>query len=90
MTTMSSDPASETQTTPNGEFVRHAIMEELDFPTDPNNLYSQCVSHMLRAADLIDLKHRVRIILAQPKNEVMVHFPVRMDDGHHRLFKGYR
>ncbi|MCA9299698.1 MAG: Glu/Leu/Phe/Val dehydrogenase, partial [Phycisphaerales bacterium] len=24
------------------------------------------------------------------KNEIMVHFPVRMDDGHHRLFKGYR
>jgi glutamate dehydrogenase (NAD(P)+) len=45
---------------------------------------------MLKAADLINLRHRVRIILAQPKNEVMVHFPVRMDDGHHKLFKGYR
>jgi glutamate dehydrogenase (NAD(P)+) len=45
---------------------------------------------MLKAAELIDLKHRVKIILAQPKNEAMVHFPVRMNDGHHRLFKGYR
>ncbi|MFG0259040.1 MAG: Glu/Leu/Phe/Val dehydrogenase [Phycisphaerales bacterium JB041] len=66
------------------------IFKELDFPQDPNNLYHQTVETMLHAADIIDLKHRVKIILAQPKNEVMVHFPVRMDDGHHRLFKGYR
>lgn len=69
---------------------RDPIIEELGFPSDPDNLYLQTVGQMLKAADVIDLKHRVRIILAQPKNEVMVHFPVRMDDGHHRLFKGYR
>ena len=69
---------------------RHPIFDELGFPTDPDNLYLQTCATMLHAADVIDLKHRVRIILAQPKNEVMVHFPVRMDDGHHRLFKGYR
>lgn len=66
------------------------IIEELGFPRDPDNLYLQTVSTMLHAADIIDLRHRVKIILAQPKNEIMVHFPVRMDDGHHRLFKGYR
>ena len=66
------------------------IFDELGFPRDPDNMYTQTVSVMLDAADIVDLKHRVRIILAQPKNEVMVHFPVRMDDGHHRLFKGYR
>ncbi|MCC7389173.1 MAG: Glu/Leu/Phe/Val dehydrogenase [Phycisphaerales bacterium] len=66
------------------------VIEELGFPRDPDNLYLQTVSTMLQAADIIDLKHRVKIILAQPKNEIMVHFPVRMDDGHHRLFKGYR
>ncbi len=67
-----------------------SIFEELGFPADPDNLYLQTVSTMLHAADIIDLKHRVKIILAQPKNEIMVNFPVRMDDGHHRLFKGYR
>jgi len=66
------------------------VFDELGFPKDPDNLYLQTVAVMLKAAEMIDLKHRVRIILAQPKNEVMVHFPVRMDDGHHRLFKGYR
>ncbi|MEM7755963.1 MAG: Glu/Leu/Phe/Val dehydrogenase [Planctomycetota bacterium] len=69
---------------------RDPVFDELGFPSDPDNLYLQTVGVMLKAADLIDLKHRVRIILAQPKNEVMVHFPVRMDDGHHKLFKGYR
>lgn len=29
-------------------------------------------------------------ILNQPKNELIVHFPVRMDDGSYRPFKGYR
>jgi glutamate dehydrogenase (NAD(P)+) len=69
---------------------RDPIFDELGFPKDPNNLYLQTVATMLEAADVIDLRHRVKIILAQPKNEIMVHFPVRMDDGHHRLFKGYR
>ncbi|MEM1185755.1 MAG: Glu/Leu/Phe/Val dehydrogenase [Planctomycetota bacterium] len=69
---------------------RDPVFDELGFPSDPDNLYLQTVAVMLKAADMIDLKHRVRIILAQPKNEVMVHFPVRMDDGHHKLFKGYR
>jgi glutamate dehydrogenase (NAD(P)+) len=32
----------------------------------------------------------VRTILSQPKNEIIVNFPVRMDDGSIRLFKGYR
>lgn len=71
-------------------FERHPIFEELGFPTDPDNLYLQTVEVVLNAADLLELPHRMRIILAQPNSEIMVHFPVRMDDGHHRLFKGYR
>ncbi len=71
-------------------FHRDPVFDELGFPTDPDNLYLQTVAVMLKAAEMIDLKHRVRIILAQPKNECMVHFPVRMDNGHHKLFKGYR
>lgn len=73
------------------ELPRGSVTEELGFPTDPNNLYLQTVNTMLDAAELINLKHRTRIILAQPKNEIMVHFPVLMDDGHHKLFnfRGY-
>ena len=43
-----------------------------------------------RAGRLIDLEPWVSTILSQPKNELIVHFPVRMDDGEVRLFKGYR
>jgi len=69
---------------------RNPIFDELDFPADPDNLYLQTVATMLDAANRINLKHRVQVILAQPKNEIMVHFPVRIDDGHYQLFKGYR
>src|SRR5690348_1566440 len=43
-----------------------------------------------RAAKVIDLEPFVRTILSQPKNEIIVNFPVRMDNGEVRLFKGYR
>jgi glutamate dehydrogenase (NAD(P)+) len=42
------------------------------------------------AADVIQLPDYVRTILSQPKNELIMNFPVRMDDGTIRLFKGYR
>lgn len=42
------------------------------------------------AAGVIELPHHIGDILAQPKNELIVHFPVAMDDGSHRMFKGYR
>ncbi|MCC6677377.1 MAG: Glu/Leu/Phe/Val dehydrogenase [Phycisphaerales bacterium] len=45
---------------------------------------------MLHGAEVMGLPHYLRLILAQPKNEIMVHFPVKMDDGSFRLFKGYR
>lgn len=43
-----------------------------------------------RAADALGLDNHLRTILAQPKNELIVNFPVRMDDGTFQLFKGYR
>ena len=42
------------------------------------------------AADRMGLDPDVRRILAQPMNELVVHFPVRMDDGHVEMFTGYR
>jgi glutamate dehydrogenase (NAD(P)+) len=38
----------------------------------------------------VKLPEHVKMILSQPKNEIIVNFPVRMDDGSYRLFKGYR
>ena len=42
------------------------------------------------AAELIKLPPHLVAILKEPKNEIIVHFPVKMDDGSFRVFKGYR
>lgn len=69
---------------------KSSILDEVGLPRDPDNLYAQTVAVMLSAADMLGVPHEVQIILAQPKNEIMVHFPVRMDNGDFQLFKGYR
>ena len=46
--------------------------------------------YLEEAAAVVDLPPHVAKILSQPKNELIVHFPVKMDDGRTRLFKGYR
>ncbi|MHC5001507.1 MAG: Glu/Leu/Phe/Val family dehydrogenase [Planctomycetota bacterium] len=66
------------------------VFEELEIVRDPANLFHQTIEQVLIAAQMIGMPHHQQIILAQPKNEIMVHFPVLMDDGHHTLFKGYR
>lgn len=43
-----------------------------------------------KAARAVGLPAEIYTILSQPKNEIIVNFPVRMDDGQYRLFKGYR
>ena len=41
-------------------------------------------------ADLLSLDRGVREILKNPKRELTVNFPVRMDDDSYRVFTGYR
>lgn len=43
-----------------------------------------------KAADIMGLDRDVRKILSTTMNEIVVHFPVRMDDGHVEMFTGYR
>ena len=66
------------------------ILDELGFRYDPDNIYRQVVTQALTAAQHLDTPRHLQLIVAQPKNELMVHFPVRMDDGSFHLFKGYR
>ena len=66
------------------------VFQELEIVKDPANLFHQTIEQVLIAAQVVGLRHHQQIILAQPHNEIMVHFPVLMDDGHHNLFKGYR
>ena len=54
------------------------------------NLYEMAVRQWREAAEAVELESWITTILSQPKNELMIHFPVKMDDGDYRLFKGYR
>lgn len=59
-------------------------------PADPHSLFAMAVSHVNRACDVLKATEYVRAILGQPKTELIVNFPVQMDNGHYKLFKGYR
>jgi len=93
-TGMSSTPATATIAAPTAIRSRglldSPVYDELGMARDPNNLYLQTIDAVLQAAEVLELPHHLQLILAQPKNEVMVHFPVKMDDGRYSLFKGYR
>jgi glutamate dehydrogenase (NAD(P)+) len=54
------------------------------------NLFEMATSQFTRAAELMKLDRMAHTILSEPQNEIIVNFPVQMDDGHYRLFKGYR
>ena len=54
------------------------------------NLFDIAMQQVANAADIVDMKPSVRMILAQPKNELIINFPVRMDNGDWKMFKGYR
>jgi glutamate dehydrogenase (NAD(P)+) len=54
------------------------------------NLYTVAQAQLDKAARAMNLAPDVYTILSQPKNEIIINFPVRMDDGRYLLFKGYR
>ena len=54
------------------------------------NLHEVARKQLDKAARAIALDPDVHTILSQPKNELIINFPVRMDDGSYRAFKGYR
>ena len=68
----------------------HSIFTELGFRFDPGDLFHQETGQVLDAAQRLELPRHLQIILAQPKAELILHFPVRLDDGNYQLCKGYR
>ena len=57
---------------------------------DSNGLFATATAQFNRGADLIGLTPSIRSILSQPKNEIIVNFPVRMNSGDYEMFRGYR
>ena len=66
------------------------IFEELGIAPQKGNLFHETARRLLHACEMVGLPHHQRLLLAEPRHESMVHVPVEMDDGRHRLFKGYR
>jgi len=54
------------------------------------NLYDVAVSQFNDAAERLGLSQPMRAILSKPKRELVVNFPVRMDNGNVEMFTGYR
>jgi glutamate dehydrogenase (NAD(P)+) len=54
------------------------------------NFYEEHLKQLEVALEVAQAAPSTRQILTQPKNELIVNFPVRMDDGKFQLFKGYR
>lgn len=54
------------------------------------SMYENVLHEFNKAADKMNLDAGVRKILATTQNEVVVHFPVKMDDGTIEVFSGYR
>ena len=53
-------------------------------------MYENVMREFNKAADTMNLDPGVRKILATTQNEIVVHFPVKMDDGSIEVFTGYR
>lgn len=68
----------------------HSVFSELGFRTEEESLYHEVISTVLESTELLDLPRHLQLILAQPKSELMTHFPVKLEDGRFQLFKGYR
>lgn len=54
------------------------------------SVYVNVIKQFNKAADLMELDSEIRKILAKTTNEIIVNFPVKMDDGRIEMFTGYR
>jgi glutamate dehydrogenase (NAD(P)+) len=53
-------------------------------------MYENVMNQFNHAADLMNLDKGIRKILSSTNSEIVVHFPVKMDDGSIEIFTGYR
>jgi glutamate dehydrogenase (NAD(P)+) len=87
MTTTGDKPKTEarlaTRFTPIEPALPVSERERLDF-------FQVHLEQLHGAMDVVGTSELVRMILSEPRNEVTVNFPVRMDDASFRVFKGYR
>jgi glutamate dehydrogenase (NAD(P)+) len=59
-------------------------------PQTTENPWRNAQRQFDQAAELIGLEPGMRAVLREPKRQLIVDFPVKMDDGSVRMFEGYR
>ena len=65
-------------------------MDQQENSKKEKNLYNLAQEQLNMAITECQLNENVKIILQQPKNELIINFPVEMDNGNIKLFKSYR
>jgi len=72
---------------------RRSILRSTNAPAMPQgqvNPYDMALQQFDRVAELLGLERGIADVLRHPQRELIVHFPVRMDDGSIRMFTGFR
>jgi glutamate dehydrogenase (NAD(P)+) len=70
--------------------VRESSLDTIAEPKVETDAYQTSLRQFDKAAELLELSPGMRAVLRSCKRELIVHFPVRMDDGSLRVFTGYR
>ncbi|TYA56310.1 Glu/Leu/Phe/Val family dehydrogenase [Formosa maritima] len=67
------------------------LVKELKVKKQPKQgMLDNVLKQFNTAADLVNLNPNIKKILEVTNNELIIHFPVRMDNGNVEIFKGYR
>jgi glutamate dehydrogenase (NAD(P)+) len=67
------------------------LIKELKVKKQPKQgMLENVLKQFNTAADLVNLNPNIKKILEVTNNELIIHFPVRMDNGNVEIFKGYR
>jgi glutamate dehydrogenase (NAD(P)+) len=66
------------------------VKEGFSMAVEMVNPYDVAVAQFDEAADRLGLSQAMRAILRKPKRELIVNFPVRLDNGDVEMFTGYR
>lgn len=56
----------------------------------PKNLFDLSQQQLEKALKVAKVDDWVALIISQPKNEIIIHFPVKLKNNQIKLFKGYR
>ncbi len=63
---------------------------EMEAPKLADNLFHLAAEQLNHAFKCVSIDASLQTILLQPKNEIIIHFPVKLTNGKVTLFKGYR